>query len=486
MRSGRKRLVCLNCSSEFDSGLELCPNDGSKLKQVARDLLEGTIFAGKYEIISLLGSGGMGSVYKARHVFLDKQCAVKILHSHYLSNTDRIKRFMQEARTIAALSHPNLISVHEFAISESGEPFLEMDFLEGFALQQVIEAEGQLSTDEFVEIFQQVLNGLSHAHKHGVIHRDLKPSNIMLVGERPRATAKVVDFGIAKLLSETNSGGQKITKTGELLGSPIYMSPEQWLAEPIDARSDIYSLGCVMFECLTGQPPYRGGSLFETMNMHLRAELPFFRAVAPSATIPDAFEELVHKAMSKQPSRRFQTAEEFKEGLDYAVRFSGGSPLPRKVRRILVQLMKEPPRQAVRARIIRRASMAVMFLISFVLAAHLLFPGGLQYLGDLADWKYHEVAGYIHLHQARQLARTDQAKNKMSQLNAALAEFRRAQLPAEKYSLQEYPFNRLMQYKNHLHLGQVYAEMGRQDLARAQNAKAYELNPEFVAAPAGH
>lgn len=212
-------------------------------QQEAKDLILGQVFEGKYEIISVLGQGGMGRVYKAQHIEMEKIVAIKTLVQGAVHDDNTYMRFRQEAKAASSLNHPNIIGIYDFGRSVQGLAYLVMEFLSGKTLADI----GQdMTLSRFQRIFSQVCDGMQHAHKKGVIHRDLKPSNLMLLDDNDASDVlKIVDFGIAKL-SSAEHAQQHLTSTGVLVGSPLFMSPEQCQGEDLDCRADIYSLGCVM------------------------------------------------------------------------------------------------------------------------------------------------------------------------------------------------------------------------------------------------
>ena len=209
----------------------------------------GEIIFERWKIIERLGEGGMASVYKAHHLILDKVVAIKFLHRHLCSNPNSLRRFQQEGQAAGRLDHPNVIKVQDCAVTDDGRVFLVMDYLQGHSLSDKLKQDGPLSAEGALDLFIAVAEGLKHAHSNGVLHRDLKPSNVMVTDENE---IKIVDFGIAKVLRDDGQPSlQNLTKTGEIFGSPSYMSPEQCLGQTVDARSDIYSMGCLMYEVLT-------------------------------------------------------------------------------------------------------------------------------------------------------------------------------------------------------------------------------------------
>ena len=279
------------------------------LEALPGDALIGKTFADRYEILSVLGKGGMSVVYKARHKLMGRIVAIKLLHPHLVSNEAAVKRFQQEAQAASSLNHPNVISVHDFGIINENQAYLVMDCLEGMTLSEVLENEEHISVERAARIFRQVCAGLEHAHEKGIIHRDLKPSNLCLIREdNGNELVKIVDFGIAKLLPQDGQQRQQLTQTGEVFGSPLFMSPEQCQAKPLDTRADIYSLGCVMYEALCGMPPLMGDTSYDTMTMHIKTQPQTFKQVAPNLDIPQDIEAIVLRCLEKRPEDRYQSA----------------------------------------------------------------------------------------------------------------------------------------------------------------------------------
>jgi serine/threonine protein kinase len=288
-------------------------------------LSKGTIFAGNYEILSQLGHGGMGIVYKARQVDNDRIVGLKVLHPHLVTDSLSRARFEQEAEK-SELTHRNLIEIFQFGFSSAGQPFLAMEFLDGSSLNDIL-AIGPLSLGSFTNIFTQVCEGLFHAHNAGVIHRDIKPSNIMVSRlDNENTIVKIVDFGIAKSNIASES---RLTPTGEVLGSPLYMSPEQCAGGAPDPRSDIYSLGCVMYEAITGTAPFNHSNPIKLILMQISERPPAFIEANPDATFSHEQERIVMKALEKDPSRRYQTAEELGRDL-WQLTILGSSGMVRK------------------------------------------------------------------------------------------------------------------------------------------------------------
>lgn len=275
----------------------------------------GIILDEKYELVELLGGGGTGVVYKANHTMLKNFVAVKMLFPHMVSRQLAVRRFQQEAKATASLSHPNILKVTDYGTAEQGQPYLVMEYLEGKSLAELLEAEGDLPPYLAVEIILQATAGLMHAHTKQVIHRDIKPSNLMLIGKIPeRFTVKIVDFGLAKPNRQDDQMA-KITVTGEVFGSPSYMSPEQCRGEVVDYRADIYSLGCVLFESLTGRPPFVGKDPIDTIFQHVSPNPPVFKIAGSDQRLVDLMEKIIMMSLAKSRENRYQSASKLLQDL---------------------------------------------------------------------------------------------------------------------------------------------------------------------------
>lgn len=295
--------TCPQCGLVVPLSVSACPKDGSILNDTFGD---GRKIVGNYEFLEFVGSGGMGVIYKAKNPVLKKIVAVKMLHSHLMSDAIT-KRFQQEAQAVSQLSHRNVIAVHDFGVSEHGQPYMVMDFVEGKPLSEVLR-QGSLRLEAVLNIGIQIAEALQHAHDRGVLHRDLKPSNIMVTDyDCDFPIVKIVDFGIAKIL-ETEA--TRVTQTGELIGTPQYMSPEQCRGGLLDARSDIYSLGCVLYESITGKPPFVNESMVAIIVDQLSRQPRALGEVRPDQVFPVQLEELMSKVLAKVPVDRFQSMNE--------------------------------------------------------------------------------------------------------------------------------------------------------------------------------
>ncbi|CAM6000555.1 unnamed protein product [Sphagnum balticum] len=305
--SGAAKKFCPSCGLEVEMRSRVCPNDGTDLTiPIALD----PVFAGKYQFLGVIGSGGMGVIYKARQVILDKLVAIKTVHANFISE-EAIRRFQIEGKAASSLKSPYIIAVYDFGVTTDSVPFMVMDFVDGVTLAEVFKTENVLSKDRFLAIFRQICLGLAHAHKRGVLHRDIKPSNIMLVkDDEGKDEIRIMDFGIAKLLTDSIGGTADLTKTGEAIGSPMYMSPEQVQGRKVDQRSDLYALGCVMYEALSGAPPFVGVTPFATMDMHLNRAPSSLSEASLGQKADTYLEKIVLKLLEKEPEDRFQTMDE--------------------------------------------------------------------------------------------------------------------------------------------------------------------------------
>jgi serine/threonine-protein kinase len=290
------------------------------------DTLINTLFDGRYRILRKLGSGGMANVYLAEDEDLGRRVAIKILNDRYANDELFIERFRREAKSAAALSHPNIVSIYDRGEAE-GTYYIAMEVIEGRSLKELILTRGPLPIGQAIAFTFEILDALRFAHRHGIIHRDVKPHNILIGGER----LKVTDFGIAR------AGASQMTEAGSIMGTAQYLSPEQARGAPVTASSDLYSVGIVLYEMLTGKVPFSGDSAIEIAMKHLN-ELP----KPPSKIRPEIPEDLDHvvlRALAKAPEDRYQTAEEFAEDLH---RVEAGLPLPPETSEAATALLAAP------------------------------------------------------------------------------------------------------------------------------------------------
>ena len=287
-------VTCLLCQKKLElqaPGQVVCPNDSCIITA------QGTLFAATYLLKETLGTGGWGTVFKCEHIHLKKVLAIKILHQHMAQDRECLLRFQREARILNTISHKNLL-----ASILQPQPFIAMEYLDGVTLDTIASTQVPLSVDKALPIFKQICQALNAAHQVNVIHRDLKPANVFLTGDPRQPTVKVLDFGIARV-SETT-----LTQTGQTLGSPAYMSPEQCLGQQLDQRTDIYSMGCLMYEVLTGRSPFEADSALEFVRKHVM-EMPLAMTQAnATAAVPADLQEIVFTCLAKEPEARYESA----------------------------------------------------------------------------------------------------------------------------------------------------------------------------------
>ncbi len=313
--------ICPSCSREFEAtgDLSLCPHDQTLLSLITDDPFIGKVIAGHYVVTDVLGQGGWSIVYRAQHQTIkNRQVAIKVLHSHLVRDKDKVLRFQREAEAAMSLKHPHVAAVFDYGILNEGQPFIVMEYLEGKSLEEVLQAEGKLAPERILRLAKQACEGLAGAHENRVVHRDVKPSNIFLVKDASGDEfVKVLDFGLAKILT-TDQSLPNLTQTGDTMGTPDYMSPEQCLGLALDERSDIYNLGYVLYEMFTGRKAVCGSNTFEAMNLHIYDSAIPFKEVDPKCQISVGLEAVVFKALAKNPDDRYQTILELRDALEKA------------------------------------------------------------------------------------------------------------------------------------------------------------------------
>jgi eukaryotic-like serine/threonine-protein kinase len=295
----------------------------SEVDNSAPDPFIGQILDSKYELIKRLGQGGMGAVYRARRKHIGDEVAIKILLDKFVAGHEAAERFRREARAAAMLRHPNVVTIHDFSdgAGETTPAYIVMELVEGTSLRDLLNREGRISPARSVTVMRGVCSGVGAAHRKGVIHRDLKPDNIIIAPPERAGepeTVKVIDFGIAKL--KEVDGGSSLTQTGMLIGTPFYMSPEQCLGDPLDARSDVYSIGAILYEMLGGSPPFTGNTPTAVVAKHLTdTATPLDRL-----GVPLSLANVAGRALAKDPQERYQSVDDLFSDLVSAV----GTPSP--------------------------------------------------------------------------------------------------------------------------------------------------------------
>ncbi len=302
--------ICPTCGTEYPLSERFCPRDGTALRSATAGTdLMGTVVADRYHILKKLGEGGMGQVYLAEHVKMGRKSALKVMNPGMNQDADAIARFNREASNASRLNHPNICAIYDFGETPDGLIYLAMEFIEGQSLTSLVEKSGALPPARAASIIHQSADALQVAHDAGIVHRDLKPDNIMIAKNRDGTDlAKVVDFGIAKAHS---SDAQKVTKTGMVVGTPEYMSPEQLSGDKLDGRSDIYSLALVAFNCLTGTLPFPSESAQEAMIARLIEQPKTLAEMKPDIAWPAEVQQVMDKALARDANERYQSAAQF-------------------------------------------------------------------------------------------------------------------------------------------------------------------------------
>jgi serine/threonine protein kinase len=288
---------------------------------VADPLLGKQVDNGEYVITDRIGSGGMGSVYKADQPSMNRQVAIKVLHSRFATRDDLVARFRREARAMSQLAHPNTARVYKYGELDDGSVYFVMDYLEGRNLAHEVRANGPMDPDRAINIMVQVCGALEEAHRAGIVHRDLKPENVFLTSQGGTSDfPKVLDFGLAKMSEkQMGRGSMMFTQQGMVFGTPEFMSPEQAQGEVIDRRSDIYSLALIFYELLTGKLPFDAKSPLDIMKAHVKdPPIPLSQRVAGKSFSPE-IERVIVTALAKKPDDRYATAVDFAEALKSCV-----------------------------------------------------------------------------------------------------------------------------------------------------------------------
>ncbi|HLR05673.1 MAG TPA: SUMF1/EgtB/PvdO family nonheme iron enzyme [Pyrinomonadaceae bacterium] len=307
---------CPTCRTCFSDDVNHCPDDGVETQP---SIMGEPILDGRFQLEKRLGQGGMGVVFKARHIFLKTQHAIKIILPDLVGNDPNlVTRFRQEAMAAAAIRHQNIISVSDFGVVRGTMPFLVMEFVHGRSLQDIMSEEGAMSPTRAFELMQPICAGIAAAHRQKIVHRDLKPLNVMIQEGVPISEgSKILDFGLAKIKSGELLGSFIAAQTTGLMGSPFYMAPEQWGDDPPDARADVYSLGVMFYQMLAGEVPFKGSSIPSIMKKHITADVPTF--ASKGVEVPPQIEAVVRHALEKDPKYRTPSADEFARELTEAM-----------------------------------------------------------------------------------------------------------------------------------------------------------------------
>jgi serine/threonine-protein kinase len=316
---------CPHCATPLAADARFCPACGKATAPTesgsswpnsagaAPDLVGKTI-AGRYRIVAKLGEGGMGAVYRGEQMSLKRAVAVKLLRPELSTNQMILQRFNAEAQAVAKLSHPNTVNIYDFGQDTDGSLFIAMEFIEGRSLREAVQREGPFPPSRALQIATQVAASLSDAHAHNIVHRDLKPDNVMLQDRgKHKDVVRVLDFGIAKLRDDSRATQAAMTQAGDMLGTPQYMAPEQIKGEPIDGRTDVYALGCMIYEMVTARLPFEAPTVMAMLSKHLMEMPPPPSQRRPELRLPPAIDQLVMSALAKEPRHRPPTMDAYAE-----------------------------------------------------------------------------------------------------------------------------------------------------------------------------
>ena len=331
------RLRCPTCLVPFRSTFTRCPRDGSNLVWRVDDPLIGTTFADRYVIEALVGEGAMGLVYRAHHARLSRLFALKLMFGDVAAEAAMRMRFAQEADAASRFCHPNVVSVVDFGRTERGILYLAMDYVDGETLASLIRRQGPLDENRVVSLTRQLARGLGHAHHAGLVHRDFKPANVAIaIGDDGGELARVLDFGLAISEREGDRIG-RLTEHGLVVGTPIYIAPEQARDQPVDHRADLFALGVVMYEMLTGKTPFEGSGA-EIARANVQQKPPALSARNPQVRVSPELEAIVFKLLEKRAADRYQSAEELIAALDRFEQASRSAVQPAEAARPLLVL----------------------------------------------------------------------------------------------------------------------------------------------------
>ncbi len=332
--------ICPSCKSDYPGGEVFCPTDGTRLVGASQfdgelpdpdaDPLIGTLLNDRYRIIRQIGEGGMGLVYEAEHVTIEKRVALKVLRDDFSGRPEVVQRFKQEAKSASRIGNDHIVDISDFGETPRGASYFVMELLNGEDLAEVLQREGHVDLERAIDLILQCCKALSAAHAKGIVHRDMKPENIFLVEKDGNPDfVKLVDFGIAKMSDIETPGapGRKLTKTGMIFGTPEYMSPEQAAGKELDHRVDVYALAVILFEMLTGRVPFVGDTFMGILTQHMFEDPPELIDVNPHIDVPGPIVEFIWKGLAKEADERYQSCDEMAEALRGAMEGrSTGSP----------------------------------------------------------------------------------------------------------------------------------------------------------------
>ncbi|MFT7485309.1 MAG: serine/threonine protein kinase/Flp pilus assembly protein TadD [Candidatus Paceibacteria bacterium] len=464
--------LCPNCSQALEEASRFCPSCGTKIGEglAAEGSLLGTTLNDKYRVISELGTGSMGTVYLGEHLSLKKQVALKVLHTDLQIGQEALIRFQREGIAAGKFNHPGAIQIFDFDVEGKDTWYLAMEYVEGCTLKQYMIEEGALDVPSALDLMAQILSVLAEAHRQGIVHRDLKPENIMVrKSAMEETTIKVLDFGLSKLLDQPEGAGM-MTQTGRIMGTPMYMSPEQCSGKDVDHRTDLYSAGLILFELLAGTTPFQAESMNELLVKHLSEIAPSVVDSNPKLSIPEGVDNILDRALSKSPSQRFGSATQMLVALEAVDLERIGQARRGNSRRTTLNQSVAPQGSEV-ARIAIFAFIGILTLVTAAGSAFLFWPSDRADYSRLTMHATEALAPvelqYVELlKQTRRSLRNWELETAMVRVGDALA------LPchdSEGFFLR----------------GAVYAARGDLDTAAADYVEALDLDPDYVDARAG-
>ncbi len=362
-------MTCGSCGRSSPADAQFCGSCGLELGPPGPKL--GDVIADRYRLVAAIGSGAMGSVYRAEHVQIGKPVAIKVLHREVEQHAESVARFRREAEAASRLSHPNTVNVFDFGRTDSGSLYLAMEYVDGEPLSKRIANDGPMPFGRVASLIAQVADSLAEAHAAGIVHRDLKPENIVITSSRDEEAAKVLDFGLAKVFEGTVEA--KVTSSGTIVGTPHYMSPEQIQGGEIDGRSDLYAIGAIMYECVVGKPPFDAPNPVGVLSKHL-SEQPLPPSACSPLSVPEEADRIIMRCLEKDPALRYPSAEELRRDLLEYLAAVGSRDEP------LAGTGRELPSPAVSKATVRRprrrlvvavalVSLVVVALVSWKIAA---------------------------------------------------------------------------------------------------------------------
>jgi tRNA A-37 threonylcarbamoyl transferase component Bud32 len=362
-------------------------------KEEAEDPNIGRILGERYKILRQIGEGGMGLVYEAEHVAIEKRVALKILRDDFSSRSEVVERFKQEAKSASRIGNAHIVDISDFGTTPSGASYFVMELLDGDDLANILQAEGTLPIPRACDILLQCCKALGAAHAKGIVHRDMKPENIFLTNRDGRSDfVKIVDFGIAKMndIETPGAPGRKLTKTGMIFGTPEYMSPEQAAGKPLDHRVDIYALAVILYEMLTGRVPFVGDSFMGILTQHMFEDPPKLEEANPHVTVPESIAQFIYRGLAKERDERYATCDEMAQALEAALagRVQSGMTLSGYGEPIAPLKMKErtisPAPASGEIPVAPRSRTNLFAIAGVVLLAAVLGGGGVWYFATQA------------------------------------------------------------------------------------------------------